>query len=104
MRLGPDVLLLSAKQHPFLSQLLYCWQVGGFFFTVPVVIDMGQLLVQAQNCSEELILVLVCIIQTNCTICSGVMFLESATVSCMMERKAIFIIRFSVTERNAYRD
>ena len=69
MRLEPDVLLLSAKQHPFLLQPFFCWQVGGSFFIVTVFTDMGQLLTQAQSYSEELILGLVCIIQPNCIIC-----------------------------------
>lgn len=69
MRLGPDVLHLSAKQPPFLLQPLFCWWIGSSFLTVTAVTGMGQLLIQAQSYSEELILVLVCITQPNCIVC-----------------------------------
>lgn len=69
MRLGPDVLHLSAKQLPFLLQPLFCWWIGSCFLILTAVTDMGQLLIQAQSYSEELILVLVCITQPNYIIC-----------------------------------
>lgn len=66
MRLGPDVLLLSAKQNPFTAPVMQVDKRP--FLMVTVVTDMGERLIEAQSYSART-LAQVCIMRPSCIIC-----------------------------------